>query len=482
MTGVGVADLGIDAGDLGKRCSMRVAAFSVILVFAMALSGQAVAMCEGQVVLEDSFDDTLTGWELSQDFSRIEDGILRITPKSNRGHRIVLRGFFFNLRNKKLCLEINVRAPESSSIGVVYWYADQDNYFTSMFSSREEIEGRTFRKKDGSWLRLSEHAALPEGSIADEQSIRVQLEENVATLIINGEELQNFRAQTPEGDFQIGIYAENNTEDGAVEIEVLDFAVRQEIGPQAAFQDFVQTTCINADLPWTERSLACRTVNFLGIGLEKDRALAHMYTGDAALHAGDFTLALQSYNQAVELDPPNPAAVARIETAMTRVRDAAGEDEEIAQHTAAISEDPANMELYVERARAYGTLGAAELAFDDWTKVLAVADEAKAMAEAEGGAYEPPYFVSEARSSVQFLIPYVWKRRFWFADYELAAEYLSVGIEISEFNWQIVPFLESRATVHEAAGNNDLAIADYRRALELTPGSLVSEEALKRLQ
>lgn len=185
------------------------------LAFSMGIATAAVG-CEGQAVeFEDSFDDTLGGWDRSQDAVTIDNGRLVMTLSGETSLTSLNRAFVFG--DGDICAEIAWAevGPSQVAPGLLFWAQDYTNYYFAQIVSSGQFG--IYRLVNGGWAALQEYKDSPSvrTKAGETNVLRLQAEGKFGRLFINGDEVAEFRGQPPAQGWHIGIRAECITDDCA---------------------------------------------------------------------------------------------------------------------------------------------------------------------------------------------------------------------------------------------------------------------------
>lgn len=186
---------------------------AVGVAVALVLLATAGMACEGQEVqFEDQFEDTLGGWDRS-DERKVADGRFTLTVEGNQGWTSLNRAFVFE--EVDTCIETiwpTDDVPESGA-GVIIWAKDYNNfYLLEVFNTGKY---GVYRKVLGSWATLQDPTELPgvRTEKGTNNTIRVQTKGNTAAMFVNGEKVVEFRGQPPKPAWHVGVYAECMTQE-----------------------------------------------------------------------------------------------------------------------------------------------------------------------------------------------------------------------------------------------------------------------------
>lgn len=186
---------------------------TVGVAVALALLATAGMACEGQEVqFEDQFEDTLGGWDRSEE-RKVTDGRFTLTMQGYQGWTSLNRAFVFE--EADTCVETiwaNDEVPLSGA-GVIIWAKDYDNFYLLELLSNGKYA--VYRKVNASWVTLQDQTDLP--NIKKEKgasnTVRVQAKGNRAGLFVNGEKVVEFRGQPPKQGWHVGVFAECMTQE-----------------------------------------------------------------------------------------------------------------------------------------------------------------------------------------------------------------------------------------------------------------------------
>lgn len=164
---------------------------------------QAALACEGsEVFLDDAFDDNLTGWELGET-AQISGGALQLSADPDFNFTILLTQFFFG--DLDMCVDATFANSKSTmQMGIVFWAEDYSNNHLLALDNQNGIS--VYRERNNEWILLSQVVdnSLVNTGATEPNQLRVRLEGNVATVLVNGTEVRKFRSQKPSGETNIG--------------------------------------------------------------------------------------------------------------------------------------------------------------------------------------------------------------------------------------------------------------------------------------
>lgn len=193
----------------------------------LILAGPAALACQGSKILfEDHFADFQPTWGTADEELGVEDGRLVIKPEADLMLWAPNTASLYD--DVDLCATVTtIEAvdPEVSFAGLVFWYLDDDNFYTVQIDANGFAS--MWRRQRGRWLVQVEweetDLAKPGDGAAND--LRVVTDGNAATYYINGQEFKKISGQPPDGQ-QIGVIA-FSPEDGVSSYAFADFVVTE---------------------------------------------------------------------------------------------------------------------------------------------------------------------------------------------------------------------------------------------------------------
>ena len=183
--------------------------FAVGTTLALALglavaASPALAECNPENALfEDNFEFMDVSWgEPDENFS-VEDEALVV-----KGWREQVNFTTMNV-GANVCVDATVveaGQPGSSPMGLVFWWADWDNFYYVWFWTDGGLEVRRVFKGKSTTVFTTETLALKKG-VGETNQIELKLKPRDATLIVNGTKVQRFKGIQPKDGGAIGITA-----------------------------------------------------------------------------------------------------------------------------------------------------------------------------------------------------------------------------------------------------------------------------------
>ncbi len=184
--------------------SSLVASAGAALLFGWLLATPAFAECNpDNAVFDDDFEFLDGTWGDADDNFYVEDGALVV--KTWAAH------VNFSTKNEgaNVCVDLTVAdapAPDSTAQGIVFWWADWDNYYyLYTWTDGSMVVRRVVKGKESDLFSVST-LALKKGVGATNQ-FELKLRPKDATILINGTEVKRFKGVQPAGGGVVGIIA-----------------------------------------------------------------------------------------------------------------------------------------------------------------------------------------------------------------------------------------------------------------------------------
>ncbi len=183
----------------------------------VASISSAYACGPGVVQLEDSFDELDPSWGDGGDTLQIVDGQLHIVTTTPQTFRAI--SHFSIYEDVDICVSTtHVKGPpDQSSAGIIYWFADAENFY--WFATSPAGTYAAFRLVKNRWSTLipwTASDAVKKGTGAV-NLLRVQTKGNVSTLFINDKQVSKLKGVPPKNGQLVGVGVEQFSADAATE-------------------------------------------------------------------------------------------------------------------------------------------------------------------------------------------------------------------------------------------------------------------------
>jgi hypothetical protein len=165
-------------------------------------------------IFYDDFHKPDPGWNLTvSDSQHYDEGQLVLKPAAGDG----ASPKYLSLRyeNVTICAHVKsppqLKAPNDTYGGVVFWATDIDNYYFAVVSPDGGYE--IWRKFGGNFINLipsTKNEQIKSGTNAVNE-VRIVLVDNFGALFINNVKVQEFRGQPPKGGGAVGLRAQSET-------------------------------------------------------------------------------------------------------------------------------------------------------------------------------------------------------------------------------------------------------------------------------
>jgi hypothetical protein len=183
---------------------MRLAFGVTVAAFVLA-SGQAMAACDGKViVLQDHFDSLSKVWSWSDTGTvSVEDGKLEVKTKSGKSDKVFASPHYKDI---DLCADMEVTSGSNlSSIyyGIGFWATDNSNLYTFQVSPTGNVG--VFRLADDEWSTVVDEKTMDEIHQGRDavNSLRVVTEGDKARFYVNGTQFGETYVGNPPSDGQL---------------------------------------------------------------------------------------------------------------------------------------------------------------------------------------------------------------------------------------------------------------------------------------
>lgn len=192
----------------------------------LAGSGTAQACGSGKVLFEDSFDTLQTTWGKQDEELMVDNGQLIMKPKEN---------FTFWAPNSAavyddvdVCAEVTsveVANPGNSFVGLVFWYADDKNFYTLEIDA--DGYASIWRRQNGRWLSQVDWVQTDslKSGVGSTNELRVVTKGRVASYYLNGQLFSEAMGLPPDGQ-QVGTIA-SSPKDSVATYSFADFKVSE---------------------------------------------------------------------------------------------------------------------------------------------------------------------------------------------------------------------------------------------------------------
>jgi hypothetical protein len=162
------------------------------LIFLANIS-TAYACGTGEIQFEDNFDELDPSWGDGGESLKVVDGQLQIITTSPQTFRAI--SHFSVYGDADVCVTtVHVKGPEDqSSTGIVYWFADPQNFYWFAISTAGTYA--VFRYMKDKWQNIipwTTSDAVNKGPQA-KNALRVHTEGNVSTLFVNDKQIAKIK-------------------------------------------------------------------------------------------------------------------------------------------------------------------------------------------------------------------------------------------------------------------------------------------------
>ncbi len=184
--------------------SSVVASAGVALLFGWLLATPAFAQCStDNAIFEDEFEFLDATWGDPDDSFFVEDGSLEI--KGWAAH------VNFATKNDAadVCVDVTIAdapAPDNTAAGIVFWWADWDNYYYLYYWDDGSMVVRRVVKGKETDLFWVTTLAIKKG-VGATNKFELKLRPKDATILINGTEVKRFKGAAPKDGGVIGFQA-----------------------------------------------------------------------------------------------------------------------------------------------------------------------------------------------------------------------------------------------------------------------------------
>jgi hypothetical protein len=189
---------------------------ALCLIFLANIS-TAYACGTGEVQFEDNFDELDPSWGDGGESLKVADGQLQIITTSPQTFRAI--SHFSLYGDADVCVKtVHVKGPEDqSSTGIVYWFADPQNFYWFAISSAGTFA--VFRYMKDKWQNLipwTTSDAVNKGPQA-KNALRVHTEGNVSTLFVNDKQIAKIKGVPPKDGQSVGVGMEQFSQEPVTE-------------------------------------------------------------------------------------------------------------------------------------------------------------------------------------------------------------------------------------------------------------------------
>ncbi len=180
-------------------CAIVAGAFSLV-----GPAGSAFADCNpDNAIFEDDFEFLDASWGDPDYTFDVEDSALVV-----KGYRSQVN---FSTQNDgaDVCVDATLAEasnPLNSPLGLIFWWADWDNYYYFFYWPDGGIEVRRILKGKVSTVFSTETLAIKKG-VGATNHIELKLKPKDATIIFNGTEVKRFKGVQPKDGGVVGITA-----------------------------------------------------------------------------------------------------------------------------------------------------------------------------------------------------------------------------------------------------------------------------------
>jgi hypothetical protein len=199
----------------------------VVVVVLLAATPPAAASCDtqtGDTIFDDTFQDDKGGWDLRPPQSKIVPPrlLLAADPEDTVESHVLT----FNAGDGDYCAEFSMPQTSSGtlvSFGLVFWATRSDTIMWHIFSNRTAQLSRYV----GGWsygpsINDLDGLRLEPGAV---NTIRVLVDGEQVTLLLNEAELNTVRVQRPKGPLLFGVFSQLNGPRSPGPVEVTRFRV-----------------------------------------------------------------------------------------------------------------------------------------------------------------------------------------------------------------------------------------------------------------
>src|SRR5581483_910880 len=184
--------------------SSLVAGAGAALLFGWLLATPAFAACDpDNAIFSDDFEFLDGTWGDPDDNFYVEEGALVI--KQWAGHV----NFATKNDGADVCVDLTIAdapVPDSSPIGLIFWWQDWDNYYyIYQWADGSAVVRRVVKGKDSDLFWINS-LAIKKG-VGQTNAYELQLRPKDATLIINGTEVKRFKGVQPKDGGVVGVTA-----------------------------------------------------------------------------------------------------------------------------------------------------------------------------------------------------------------------------------------------------------------------------------
>lgn len=202
--------------------------FFAVFAFSAAFTPWAALACEGtKSQFDDDFKVADASWGSTNENMQIGDGKLTFKLKPNDLYWSWNSSFAFT--SGMVCatykIDNDTADPKNSAAALMFWVKDNQNFYTfKMTPSGDYWIGRLLENK---WVPSSigvKNTPDVKKGKDEKNELGVRFEGQQVTLFLNGKPLTKFRAQGPDGQSFVGVYAQS-AEKSADTYEFSDFKV-----------------------------------------------------------------------------------------------------------------------------------------------------------------------------------------------------------------------------------------------------------------
>jgi hypothetical protein len=184
--------------------SSVVASAGVALLFGWLLATPVFAQCNAEnAIFDDDFEFLDGTWGDADDNLYVEDGALVIKTWTGRVN------FATKNDGADVCVDMTIAdapAPDNTAQGLVFWWADWDNYYYLYYWADGSMVVRRVVKGKETDLFWVTTLAIKKG-VGQTNAFELKLRPKDATIIINGTEVKRFKGVQPKDGGVVGVIA-----------------------------------------------------------------------------------------------------------------------------------------------------------------------------------------------------------------------------------------------------------------------------------
>lgn len=201
--------------------------------FLIVGADKAVACGNGKLILEDKFETLDPAWGFDPESTIRSNGPEGLTYKLGPNDSVNLLNQSGIYDNYEVCAVFSSTVPENSNayVSVNFWAGDYDNlYGSDVFPAQGTFDVyRIQKKKFLTPVSATTNAAIAKGKNATNE-IRVTVNGNKGTLVINGKKVIDFTGQPPADGSQFGFFVGTGKDDTGPSTLTLKSIQLREVG------------------------------------------------------------------------------------------------------------------------------------------------------------------------------------------------------------------------------------------------------------